>query len=243
LRIVGIIPARYGSTRFPGKPLVEIGGMSMVMRVVQQARKCLLLADVVVATDDERIFQHVLEHGGKAVMTAPDHPSGTDRCLEALNLLEGGADAVINIQGDEPFVDPGQLESLCMLLERKGVEIATLAIRIQTLEVLDDPNKVKVIFNPIGRAIYFSRLPIPFLKGVKSEERLSQHSFFKHVGLYAFNAEVLRHICTLQPSPLELAESLEQLRWLEAGYSIHVVETTIETPAIDTPEDLKYIQS
>ena len=243
MRIVGIIPARYGSTRFPGKPLVEIGGMSMVMRVVQQARKCLLLADVVVATDDERIFQHVLEHGGKAVMTAPDHPSGTDRCLEALNLLEGGADAVINIQGDEPFVDPGQLESLCMLLERKGVEIATLAIRIQTLEVLDDPNKVKVIFNPIGRAIYFSRLPIPFLKGVKSEERLSQHSFFKHVGLYAFNAEVLRHICTLQPSPLELAESLEQLRWLEAGYSIHVVETTIETPAIDTPEDLKYIQS
>jgi len=215
----------------------------MVMRVVQQARKCLLLADVVVATDDERIFQHVLEHGGKAVMTAPDHPSGTDRCLEALNLLEGGADAVINIQGDEPFVDPGQLESLCMLLERKGVEIATLAIRIQTLEVLDDPNKVKVIFNPIGRAIYFSRLPIPFLKGVKSEERLSQHSFFKHVGLYAFNAEVLRHICTLQPSPLELAESLEQLRWLEAGYSIHVVETTIETPAIDTPEDLRYIQS
>ncbi len=176
-------------------------------------------------------------------MTSSDHPSGTDRCLEALDKLEGGADAVLNIQGDEPFVDPGQLESLCMLMERKGVEIATLAIRIQKEEVLDDPNKVKVIFNPIGRAIYFSRLPIPYLKGVRSEDRLNQHAFFKHVGLYAFSADVLRQVCALKPSPLELAESLEQLRWLEAGFAIHVVETTIETPAIDTPEDLKYIQS
>lgn len=242
MKIIGIIPARYASSRFPGKPLADIGGQSMVMRVVQQARKCLLLQDVVVATDDERIHRHVEEQGGKSVMTSSSHPSGTDRCLEALEMLDAAADVVLNIQGDEPFVDPGQLESLCMLMHRKGAEIATLSKRITDSETLFDPNKVKVVFNEVGRAIYFSRFPIPFRKNVDQEKWLDAGSYYKHLGLYAYRTDVLRRICALPPSPLELAESLEQLRWLEAGYHIQVGPTEVESPAIDTPEDLERVR-
>jgi len=241
MRILGIIPARYASSRFPGKPLADVGGMSMVMRVVSQARKCALIQEIVVATDDERVFQHVLDHGGNAVMTSLDHPSGTDRCLEAVGQVDAEADVVLNIQGDEPFVEPGQLESLCMLMHRKGAEIATLSKKITDLETLMDPNKVKIVFNEIGRAIYFSRWPIPYRKDVPQSEWLNQGNYYKHIGLYAFRADVLRRVCTLQPSPLELAESLEQLRWLEAGYNIQVGATEVESPSVDTPEDLERI--
>jgi 3-deoxy-manno-octulosonate cytidylyltransferase (CMP-KDO synthetase) len=239
MNITGIIPARYASSRFPGKPLADIGGISMVMRVVQQARRCARLDEVVVATDDARIFDHVLSNGGKAVMTSPDHPSGTDRCLEALDLLGAPADAVINIQGDEPFVHPDQIATLCALMHRHDAEIATLAKKITDYDTLRDPNKVKVVFGHEGRAIYFSRFPVPYRKNVPEAEWLSAGSHYKHIGLYAYRTEVLRKICRLEPSPLELAESLEQLRWMEAGYRIHVALTDVETPAVDTPEDLQ----
>lgn len=239
MNIVGIIPARYGSTRFPGKPLAVIDGVSMIVRVAQQAAKCSQLSRVIVATDDVRIYDHVHSFGIEVVMTSVDHASGTDRCLEAYTLAAVTADAVINIQGDEPFVHPSQLSALANRIAQPGVEIATLAKRIETSEVLFDPNKVKVIFSKEGRAIYFSRWAIPFQKGVAEAQWLENHGYFKHIGLYAYKLEALRAICLLPPSPLEKMESLEQLRWLENGKSIFVDETSFETPAIDTPEDLE----
>lgn len=238
-KVVGIIPARYGSTRFPGKPLVEIDGKTMIMRVVERAMSCDRLCDVVVATDDERIYNHVIEHGAKAVMTSSEHPSGTDRCLEAFEKWGGEADAVLNIQGDEPFVAVEQLNALVELMQNPAVEIATLAKKIDDQEVLFDPNKVKVIFSENGRALYFSRHAIPFQKSTPMEEWLGNHTYYKHIGLYAYQLDTLRSICTLAPSPLEKMESLEQLRWLENGRVIFVAKTDIETPAIDTPADLE----
>ena len=241
MKIIGIIPARYASTRFPGKPLVEIDGKTMNCRVIEQASACKSLSDVVVATDDERIFNHVQSLGTKVIMTSPDHPSCTDRCLEAFESSGLQAEAIINIQGDEPFVDPSQIDLLATLISRPEVEIGTLVKRISDQETLFNPNKVKVVFSPNGKAIYFSRHAIPFQKSVAQNEWLNQHAYFKHIGLYAYKVETLRNICRLEPSPLEKMESLEQLRWLEAGKSIFVAETDIETPAVDTPEDLKHI--
>jgi 3-deoxy-manno-octulosonate cytidylyltransferase (CMP-KDO synthetase) len=238
MNIVGIIPARYASTRFPGKPLVDIDGDTMVVRVVKQAKKCSLLSRVVVATDDIRIFDHVQSFGYEVVMTSPRHTSGTERCLEAFTLLNTPADAVINIQGDEPFVHPLQLEALAKRIAQPDVEIATLAKKIEAADVLFDPNKVKVIFNPEGKAIYFSRWAIPFQKGRDQKEWLAHHTYYKHLGLYAYKVSALQSICYLPPSTLEEMESLEQLRWLEAGKAIFVDETNLETPAIDTPDDL-----
>ncbi len=239
--IIGIIPARYGSTRFPGKPLAEINGKTMIQRVIEQAEKASLLNDVIVATDDDRIFSHLQSLGKKVVMTSETHPSGTDRCLEALNKSSITADAVINIQGDEPFVAPEQIDALAKLISNKEVEIATLAKKIDTTEALFDPNKVKVAFAKDGRAVYFSRHAIPFQKSIAQTEWLNNHTYYKHIGLYAYKTSVLEQISQLEPSPLELAESLEQLRWLENGKSIFVAETDIETPAIDTPEDLEKV--
>jgi len=239
MKIIGIIPARFASTRFPGKPLVEIHGMTMVQRVLGQAKKANGLHDVLIATDDSRIFDHVSSLGAKVVMTSETHPSGTDRCLEALEISGIEADAVINIQGDEPFVDPVQIDAVADLLKRPGADIATLVKRIGDKETLFDPNKVKAIFSDEGKAIYFSRHAIPFQKGRDENEWLEHFQYFKHIGLYGYKVNVLREICALKPSQLELAESLEQLRWLENGRSIFVSETHIETPAIDTPEDLK----
>lgn len=239
--IIGIIPARYGSTRFPGKPLAMIGNKTMIQRVIEQAEQSILLKDVIVATDDKRIYEHVESLGKKVVMTSDQHPSGTDRCLEALTKSGIAADAVINIQGDEPFVDPSQIDALAQLISVEGVEIATLAKKIDDAEVLFDPNKVKVAFAKNGRAIYFSRHAIPYQKSTPKEEWMQHHTYYKHIGLYAYKTTVLQAISALPPSSLEITESLEQLRWLEHGKSIFVAETTIETPAIDTPADLESV--
>jgi 3-deoxy-manno-octulosonate cytidylyltransferase (CMP-KDO synthetase) len=238
MKVVAIIPARYGSTRFPGKPLADIDGKSMIRRVIDRASAVDAFSEVIVATDDERIAAHVRGYGAKVVMTSADHPSGTDRCLEAMDRLAPDADVVVNVQGDEPFVDTEQLKALIDLMGKSDVDIATLRIRISDLKTLHDPNKVKVVVNENGKALYFSRHAIPYQKSVPEEHWLDHFNYYKHLGLYAYRSDVLRKICTLKPSPLELAESLEQLRWLEGGYSIHVAETDIETPAIDTPDDL-----
>ncbi|MCC6601197.1 MAG: 3-deoxy-manno-octulosonate cytidylyltransferase [Crocinitomicaceae bacterium] len=241
MKIAGIIPARFASTRFPGKPLVDILGKSMIIRVVEQAKKCSDLDCVLVATDDVRIADHVKSHGADAVLTSTAHQSGTDRCNEAVKSISNSVDAVVNIQGDEPFLDPSQISVVAKLIARPEVEIATLAKRIDKKEELRDPNKVKVVFAPSGRAIYFSRHAIPFQKGIEMENWLGHFHYFRHIGLYAYKLPVLEEICALSPSPLEQAESLEQLRWLENGRSIYVAETIIDTPAIDTPQDLQAI--
>lgn len=247
MKVVAIIPARFASTRFPGKPLADIGGKSMIRRVIDRASAVHAFAEVIVATDDERIATHVKEYGAKAVMTSAEHPSGTDRCLEAMEILAPDADVVVNVQGDEPFVEATQLEALIGLMQAPDVEIATLRIKITDPITLHDPNKVKVVVNQNGRALYFSRHAIPYQKSVPEEYWLNNFNYFKHIGLYAYRSDVLRKICSLKPSPLELAESLEQLRWLENGYAIHVAETDLETPAIDTPGDLvnaqKYLRN
>jgi 3-deoxy-manno-octulosonate cytidylyltransferase (CMP-KDO synthetase) len=241
MNIIGIIPARFASTRFPGKPLVEIFGKSMIQRVIEQTKKCSLLKDVIVATDDERIFNHVVSLGTPVFMTSAEHPSGTDRCLEAYKASGITAEAIINIQGDEPFVDPIQIETLCHLISKTDVDIATLAKHIEDMETLMDPNKVKVIFDASGKAIYFSRHAIPFQKGTPQSQWLEHFKYFKHLGLYAYKTAVLQEICQFLPSSLELAESLEQLRWLENGKAIYLAETDRETPAIDTPADLEKV--
>lgn len=239
MEIIGIIPARYASSRFPGKPLADIGGTSMIMRVVGQALLCPLFSRVIVATDDERIRAHVEANGAEAIMTSAEHPSGTDRCLEAMRLSGSRPDAVVNIQGDEPFVHPVQLEQLCRLISAPDAGIATLARRIDRPGIVADPNKVKVVCAEDGRALYFSRSPVPYLKDRPVEEWHLHHDYLRHLGLYAYRASVLETICTLPPSSLEKAESLEQLRWLEAGLSIRVGLTGHESPAVDTPADLE----
>jgi 3-deoxy-manno-octulosonate cytidylyltransferase (CMP-KDO synthetase) len=241
MKILGIIPARYASTRFPGKPLALIGDKTMVQRVIEQAIKSTLLDNVVVATDDERIAQHVVSLGHTAVLTSHLHHSGTDRCLEALNKQATHYDAVINIQGDEPFVDPIQIDALAKLITQPEVDIATLAIKITDSKTLFDHNKVKVVLAADGKALLFSRQPIPFQKNYPPDHWVRNHNYYKHLGLYAYKSAVLKKICALAPSSLEISESLEQLRWLENGFHIHVALTTIETPAVDTPEDLQSI--
>lgn len=238
--ILGIIPARYASTRFPGKPLVDIGGKTMIQRVYEQASKAL--KNVYVATDDTRIFDAVIQFGGKAVMTSIDHQSGTDRCNEALTIIEKeegkSYDVVINIQGDEPFINPDLLDTLAGCFKSSVTEIATLVKPLEEAVDLWDPNKPKVIFNPAYEALYFSRSPIPYLRQYPKEEWLQHHPFYLHIGLYAYRADVLREITNISPSRLELAESLEQLRWLENGYKITVRSVSYNSIGIDTPEDL-----
>lgn len=234
MKVIGIIPARYASTRFPGKPLAMINGKSMIQRVYEQASKSNA-DDIFVATDDARIYDHVESFYGKAIMTSPHHVSGTDRCLEATEKSELYPDAVINIQGDEPMIDPSQINDVISLIKKPGVDIATLAVPIADLSWLNDPNKVKVIRDINNKAIYFSRASIPYVKN-KSITHPFPH--LKHLGIYGYRTQVLKSICALSPSSLEIAESLEQLRWLENGFSIHVGLTQRETPAIDTPEDL-----
>lgn len=241
MKIVAIIPARYASTRFPGKPLADIAGKSMIGRVLERVSHCTGLAGVFVATDDERIRTHVESLGHRALMTGEHHVSGTDRCMEAVAMCGIDADAVINVQGDEPFVEPAQIEQLIALITQPDVAIATLAKQISLADQLIDPSKVKVVITKAGNALYFSRQVIPFQRGIAPDAWLNNHVYYKHLGLYAFKTEVLRAICRLSPSSLEKAESLEQLRWLENGYSIRVGITEYETPAIDTPEDLQSV--
>ncbi len=242
MNILAIIPARYASTRFPGKPLADIGGKSMIQRVAERVQLCKVISEVLVATDDERIYTHVTSLGVRCIMTSPHHPSGTDRCLEAYQLSGMQADAIINVQGDEPFVDISQLETLAALISQPNVSIATLVKKITDTSTLFDPSKVKVVMNAQKQALYFSRQAIPFLRNAESQAWIEHHTYYKHLGLYAYKTETLSAICALQPSLLEMAESLEQLRWLENGYSIDVGLTEIETPSVDTPEDLERLR-
>ncbi|OFX32869.1 MAG: 3-deoxy-manno-octulosonate cytidylyltransferase [Bacteroidetes bacterium GWA2_32_17] len=241
MNILGIIPARYASSRFPGKPLADINGKSMLMRVYEQSSKAF--AHVYVATDDKKIFEHVKLFGGNVVITSNTHKSGTDRCAEAFDIiskeLNKQFDVVVNIQGDEPFVKPEQLNLLVSLFKNSDTQISTLIKKITKIEDIFDKNKPKVVFNKYNQAIYFSRLPIPFLKNIPENEWLQKGNFYKHIGLYAYKASVLQEITKLKSSFLENSESLEQLRWLENGYKISVEITEIETISVDTPEDLE----
>lgn len=244
MKFLAIIPARYASTRFPGKPLAMLGGKRVIERVYEQVAG--VLDDAVVATDDERIRDAVLAFGGKAEMTSPEHRSGTDRCREAYEKIcarEGRTyDAVVNVQGDEPFIRASQIETVKRCFDDPATDIATLVkpfVPADGLAALENPNSPKVVLDAASRAIYFSRSVIPYLRGVPREEWLARHTFYKHIGLYAFRADVLRAVTDLPQSPLELAESLEQLRWLENGYRIGVGISDVETIGIDTPEDLQ----
>jgi 3-deoxy-manno-octulosonate cytidylyltransferase (CMP-KDO synthetase) len=241
LQFAGIIPARYASARFPGKPLVLIGNKPMIQRVYEQARKTL---DIVwVATDDKRIFDAVSDFGGKAIMTSPNHLSGTDRCAEAVTKINSETakkiDIVINIQGDEPFINPEQIKLVMNCFTDKTVELATLVRKVEPGEDVFNPNQPKVILNTKGDAIYFSRAAIPYIRDTEKTEWSKNHVFYKHIGLYAYRSETLKKITSLARSLLEISESLEQNRWIENGYRIRTAETTWESISIDTPEDLE----
>ena len=239
--IIGIIPARYASTRFPGKPLIEIAGKSMIQRVYEQVKKSLLIREVIVATDDERIANAVKSFGGKVCMTSIEHQSGTDRCAEVIDKLQLKCDAVINIQGDEPFIDPKQIDLVCGCFSDETTELATLVKKITSSEILFNPNSPKVILDKDNNAIYFSRNPIPYVRGKEQQDWLNENVFYQHIGIYGYRPDVLKKITQLPVSSLEKAESLEQLRWIENGFEIKTATTTLETLAIDTPEDLTRI--
>lgn len=240
MKILGIIPARFASSRFPGKPLAEISGKSMIQRVYEQAQKAKSLSKIVVATDDSRIFDHVIGFGGEAYMTAENHPSGTDRCFEALQKVGGSSkyDYIINIQGDEPFIDPETIEQMAKLLDFK-TEIATAVKKINDYETLFDPNVVKAVLTMRKQCLYFSRQTVPYVRGHEPETWLEHADFYKHIGLYAYRNDVLEQISHLPPSPLENTEKLEQLRWLGYGYKIYATVTNYESIGVDTPEDLE----
>ena len=237
MKFTAIIPARYASTRFPGKPLAILGGKTVIQRVYEQAVS--VLDDAYVATDDERILQTVEAFGGRAVMTRSDHKSGTDRIEEAATKIGTTADVIINIQGDEPFIHPSQIETLCHLFDDPQTQIGTLGKRFESMEAVENPNSPKIVTDVKGFALYFSRSVIPFIRGRQRDEWFGQYPFLKHLGIYAYRREVLGEITMLPQSSLEIAESLEQLRWLQNGYRIRVGETNIETVGIDTPEDLQ----
>lgn len=240
MKFIGIIPARYASTRFPGKPLVDICGMSMIERVYRQVSK--ELDEVYVATDDQRIYDAVVAFGGKVVMTSTEHRSGTDRCYEAYCNVGSDADVVINIQGDEPFIDPSQIAEIKACFGDESAQIATLVRPFDAsrgFEALFDPNVVKVVLANDDSAIYFSRAIVPYVRNYPWQQWLDNQQFFTHIGLYAYRADVLSKITKLPQSSLELAESLEQLRWVQNGYKIKVGRSTCPTIGIDTPTDLE----
>ncbi len=239
--IAGIIPARYASSRFPGKPLADIGGKSMIQRVYEQVSGSKSLDTIVVATDDERIASHVEAFGGKAVMTGAHHPSGTDRCFDALQQLGPGYKYVINIQGDEPFIDPAQIDELAAVLADGTTEIATQMIPVANQEELFDRGEVKIVLNTQMEALYFSRMVIPFIKGIDEKEWHLHHKYFRHVGMYAYRTDILERLTELSVSSLEQAESLEQLRWLENGYKIKCVPTTYDSHCVDSPADIEKV--
>ena len=241
MNILGIIPARYASSRFPGKPLVDIAGKSMIQRVYEQAKKCLHLHEVMVATDDACIYDHVISFGGVAVMTSPDHQSGTDRCAEVARQ-HPQYQVIINVQGDEPYIDPEQISKLAACFESPEVQIATLVKQVKDEQELHNPNTPKVVINNSSEAIYFSRSALPHIRGQEPQNWLKFYPYYKHIGIYGYNAAVLQEITKLPVSSLEKAESLEQLRWIENGYRIKVAETDLETYAIDTPADLELLK-
>ncbi len=240
MKILGVIPSRFASSRFPGKPLIDLAGKSMIQRVYEGAKKCELFTELVVATDDERIFRHVEQFGGKAIMTSESHQSGTDRCGEVIQKY-ADFDVVVNIQGDEPLVEAEQLRQLIRAFENEETEIATLGILVQNQQELFNPNRIKVVLNAHNQAIYFSRNPIPYGAQMLQEFWMKNYPYVRHIGLYAYKTEVLSALVQLKPTALEKQESLEQLRWMYYGYSIQVVMTEIETPNIDSPEDVAAI--
>ncbi len=232
MKFMAIIPARYASTRFPGKPLAILGGKTVIQRVYEQVSS--VLDEVYVATDDERIFQVVEGFGGRAVMTRADHKSGTDRIEEAAEKIGSTADVIINVQGDEPFIQPSQIETLMHLFDAPETQIGTLGKPFESLEAVDNPNSPKIVTDTRGFALYFSRSVIPFIRGVDRQDWFGRYPFLKHLGIYAYRREVLRQVTALPQSSLEQAESLEQLRWLQNGYRIRVGLTDVETVGIDT---------
>lgn len=245
MKFTAIIPARYASTRFPGKPLAMLGGKPVIQRVYEQVAS--VLDDVCVATDDDRILQAVEAFGGRAVMTRTDHKSGTDRIEEAIEKIEkqrtGNSDGdecvIINVQGDEPFIQASQIETLCHLFDDPQTQIGTLGKRFESMDAVENPNSPKIVTDVNGFALYFSRSVIPFIRGRERGDWFTEFPFLKHLGIYAYRRDVLAQITRLPQSSLEKAESLEQLRWLQNGYRIRVGETTVETVGIDTPEDLR----
>lgn len=237
MKFIGIIPARYASSRFPGKPLAMLGGKTVIQRVYEQV--AAVLEHVCVATDDERILNSVTAFGGQAVMTSPHHKSGTDRIAEAVEKIGGDYDVIINIQGDEPFIQSSQIKTLCHCFDDPDTQIATLGKPFSTIDAVQNVNSPKIVLDNKGYAMYFSRAVIPFIRGVDQTGWLAQYPFLKHIGIYAYRASVLTEITQLPQSSLELAESLEQLRWLQNGYKIKVGLTEVETIGIDTPADLQ----
>lgn len=236
LQFVGIIPARYASTRFPGKPLATLAGKPVIEHVYRRVVEAL--GSAYVATDDDRIAQAVERFGGQAVMTRADHKSGTDRIAEALEKTGREVDVVVNVQGDEPFITTRQIETLCHCFDDEQTQIATLGKPFESMEAVENPNSPKIVTDLKGFALYFSRSVIPYIRGFEQTDWLSHFPYLKHLGIYAYRTEVLREITQLPQSPLEKTESLEQLRWLQAGYRIKVGITNEETVGIDTPEDL-----
>jgi 3-deoxy-manno-octulosonate cytidylyltransferase (CMP-KDO synthetase) len=237
MTFTAIIPARYASTRFPGKPLAVLGGKTVIQRVYEQVKS--VLSEVYVATDDERILTCVEAFGGKAVMTRNDHQSGTDRIQEAVEKTGTQADVIINVQGDEPFIQPSQIHTLMQLFEEPSTQIGTLGKRFENLEAVENPNSPKIVTDTKGFALYFSRSMIPYIRGKAREDWFGEYPFLKHLGVYAYRREMLAEVTKLPQSSLEKAESLEQLRWLQNGYRIRVGLTDVETVGIDTPEDLQ----
>lgn len=241
MNFLGIIPSRYASTRFPGKPLADIAGKPMIRRVYESTASSL--NDVLVATDDDRIFDTVKNFGGRVVMTSSSHKSGTDRCAEALDIYEKNTsvtfDVVINIQGDEPFIRKDQIQAIRDCFSDVNTEIATLIKKIENNAIIFDPNRPKVVIDKKNFALYFSRSPIPAIRDIENENWYKKHIFYQHIGMYAYRSDVLRKLSGLPQSTLEKAESLEQLRWLENGYKIKTALTEFESYGIDTPEDLE----
>lgn len=240
MKTLGVIPSRYASSRFPGKPLIDLDGKSMIQRVYEQAKKCTDFDAVVVATDDQRIYDHVNEFGGLVVMTGEHHRSGTERCGEVIESYSD-FDIIVNIQGDEPLIQPEQLSQLIQLFNDESVQIGTLVKKMTDNADIRNPNRIKVVLDHEKNGIYFSRSPIPHIANTSHDEWLKCTDFLKHIGIYAWRAETLNELLQLVPSPLERLESLEQLRWLYYGYKIRTVETIVETPNIDTPQDVQAV--
>lgn len=238
MKVLGIIPARYASSRFPAKVLANLGGKSVLQRVWEQSQKANLLNRVYIATDHEKVAEHAKSFGAEVLMTQENHPSGTDRIAEALQLSGESCDVLINIQGDEPFIQPELIDQLAQEFTDAKVDICTAAVPIAKQEDISNPNVVKVVQNHAGNALYFSRSPVPFIRNHPKENWLNQASFFRHMGIYAYRQKVLKAIVQLPESMLEKAERLEQLRWLEAGYTIRIIQTNDEGIGIDEPKDL-----
>ena len=236
MKFLGIIPARYSSSRFPGKPVAILGGKPVIQHVYERVKN--VLTDVYVATDNVHIYKVVTDFGGKAIMTREEHESGTERVSEALDKIDGKFDVVINIQGDEPFIQSEQIKMLMSSFADEQIQIATLGVPLKSMDDVNKSNTPKIVIDNHNNALYFSRSVIPFVRGINQADWLSHYPFLKHVGLYAYRTETLREISKLPLSSLELAERLEQLRWLQNGYRIKVCITDIETISIDTPQDL-----